>query len=180
MQDKIFEALIEALEQKRYVDISIGEICDRAFVSRPTFYRYFTNKENLARWKTKQIFEAGLVQIGRKRTWKEGFYVTLMGLHHYRALYCDPQNTEIVSSFLDFACHYQREQLIETLLRHKGVLLNEKLEFEIDALAVAQGRMTRRWAEGNMQTPPEKMAEYLTAIVPYDLYHLLNIPENSA
>lgn len=176
MQDKIFDALMEALNDKNYVDVSVGDICDRAFVSRPTFYRYFVNKDNLVRWKTKQIFEAGNAQIGRTCTWRQGFYMTLSGLCRCKTLYSDPQSAEFVSSFLEFASSYQREQLIETLLRHKNVLLSEKLEFEIDALVVAHGAMTRRWAEEGMRTPPEKMAEYLAAIVPYDLYHLLDDP----
>lgn len=179
MQDKIFEALIEVLAEKDYANVSVGDICDRAFVSRPTFYRYFANKDNLARWKTKQIFKTGLAQIGRTCTWQQGFYVTLLGLHRYRALYSDPQSASFVSAFLDFASCYQREELIETLLRHKGVLLNERLEFEIDALVTIHGLMTRRWAEEGMRIPPETMAEYLTAIVPYDLYHLLNEPNGA-
>lgn len=177
MQDKIFDALMEVLGEKRYVDVSVGDICDKAFVSRPTFYRYFANKDNLVRWKTKQIFKAGLSQIGRTCTWKQGFYVTLVGLRRCKALYSDPQSADFVASFLDFASHYQRELLVEALLRHRGIPLNEKLEFEIDALVVVHGLMTRRWAEEGMRVPPETMADYLSAIVPYDLYHLLNEPE---
>ena len=176
MQEQIFEALIEVLADKRYNDIGIGDICAKAYISRPTFYRYFANKDSLVRWKTKQLFELGLVQIGRTCGWEEGFYLTLVGFHRYKALYSDPQSAEFVSSFVDFTAGYQREQIVETILHWKGVPVTEKIRFEIEALSTAQSHMTRRWAHEGMVTPPETLAGYFVSIVPYDLYHLLNEP----
>lgn len=45
---KTHKALIDAfrvlLEEKRFEDITVGELCDRAMVRRATFYKYFGDK----------------------------------------------------------------------------------------------------------------------------------------
>ncbi len=40
-------ALIELMQEKRYIDITIQDIIDRAEVGRTTFYKHFRDKEDL-------------------------------------------------------------------------------------------------------------------------------------
>lgn len=49
-QDWLANALLELLRTKPYVQISIKDICDRADLSRQTFYQLFDSKEELARY----------------------------------------------------------------------------------------------------------------------------------
>lgn len=41
------QAMLDLLHEKPFTNITISEICDRAMVRRPTFYRHFQNKEDL-------------------------------------------------------------------------------------------------------------------------------------
>lgn len=41
------QAMVDLLHEKPFNSITISEICDRAMVRRPTFYRHFQNKEDL-------------------------------------------------------------------------------------------------------------------------------------
>lgn len=41
------EAAIELLHEKPFQKITVSEICERAMVRRPTFYRHFQSKEDL-------------------------------------------------------------------------------------------------------------------------------------
>ena len=43
----IADALLELLEMKSFSDITISELCNAATVSRNTFYRLFSNKEDV-------------------------------------------------------------------------------------------------------------------------------------
>ena len=173
MHQVIFDGLMACLQEKPYFDISIADICEKAFISRQTFYRYFLNKDNIVHWKTKCLFLDGIGEIGRTFDWEEGFFVTLSGIYAYRPFFSDLQNPEFVAEFIDFASEIEKSIMIETITRYKHVALTPKLEFQIEALAVAQGYMTRRWSIDGMGMPPRAMAEYLSSIVPYDLYHLL-------
>lgn len=52
-QNMILDALNELLEQKKYKNISISEICGKSGISRQTFYKLFGSKENLMIFKLK-------------------------------------------------------------------------------------------------------------------------------
>ncbi len=41
------QAMLDLLHEKPFNNITISEICDKAMVRRPTFYRHFQNKEDL-------------------------------------------------------------------------------------------------------------------------------------
>ncbi len=43
----IFEALMLLLDQKKYEDITISELAEKAGVSRMTYYRTYENKEDV-------------------------------------------------------------------------------------------------------------------------------------
>lgn len=177
MQSQICDALLRLLDDKPYARVEIKDICDAAFVSRQTFYRYFKNKDNIVRWKSKEIFRNGICRIGRDFGWHAGFRITLEGLYRMRGLYADPQNPAFTSQLMEFCSQLEREALMNTLACVKGVALDEKLLFQIDALDAAQAAMTRRWSLAGMEISPAVMADYMTAIVPYDLYHLMNDSE---
>ncbi len=46
-QNLIIDAFLELMNEKKYADINIKEICLRAGVSRQTFYTHFQTKENV-------------------------------------------------------------------------------------------------------------------------------------
>lgn len=139
-------------------------------------YRYFMNKDNIIRWKMKQLFEVGILQIGRIYTWYQGLRITIAGIYKYRSIFTDEQTPDITDSFKNYGANLVDDAFVETLTRYKGVALTHKLSFQIEALGVAQGHMMRKWAEEDMETPSDEMASLLESIVPKDLYILLNEP----
>ena len=40
----LHQAFTELLDQKRFEDITVGELCDRAMIRRTTFYKHFADK----------------------------------------------------------------------------------------------------------------------------------------
>ena len=40
----LHNAFIELLEEKRFEDITVNELCDRAMIRRTTFYKHFADK----------------------------------------------------------------------------------------------------------------------------------------
>jgi hypothetical protein len=51
-----FEAVVKLLEVKEYNDIKISEIINKAGISRATFYRNFSSKEDIVRIKVSSFF----------------------------------------------------------------------------------------------------------------------------
>ena len=50
MMGYIAESLLVLMRTKRYEDISIGEIAEKASVNRSTYYRHFKTKDDIVRW----------------------------------------------------------------------------------------------------------------------------------
>lgn len=46
-QKQIMSALLSLLDEKKYAEISVSELCRRAKVSRQTFYSLYASKENI-------------------------------------------------------------------------------------------------------------------------------------
>lgn len=49
------DSLLSLLEEKRYEDIQVTEICERAMVRRATFYKHFGNKDELFTFALKEL-----------------------------------------------------------------------------------------------------------------------------
>lgn len=57
-RSSIFSALSELMQEKRYTNITIQEIVDRANIGRTTFYIHFTDKDDLLSCYIETIFES--------------------------------------------------------------------------------------------------------------------------
>lgn len=174
---KAFERCL--LNNSGYVEVGISEICAEAHISKPTFYRYFQNKESIVKWISKIAIRCGVVEIGRTCSWLEGYYRTSLMQYKHRAIFCDRQSLSLTTNLIDFSARYQREALIETITVYHGQEITEQLSFQIEALMLAEGFMSRRWGESGMTIPPRTIAEYLTSIVPHDLFKLLDDPKKT-
>jgi len=54
----IIEALIQYAHAGKYDDVSISQLCQKAGVTRPTFYRYFKNKDDVIRLRIHEQYQA--------------------------------------------------------------------------------------------------------------------------
>jgi AcrR family transcriptional regulator len=174
MRLTILRAFESLLEETAYPAISIDDICNAAYISKPTFYRYFKSKDDIFHWLTKLGFQWGVAEIGRSYSWEEGYRISLVVAYRHRVFYAAPQSPELFSSLLDVGWNYQSDALKETLVKYRGIEISEKLSYQIEALARAQCHMARRWAVEGMTIPPATMAEYLASSTPYELYGLLD------
>ena len=55
-QQWLTETLLELMEEKPYVEISIMDICKKADLSRQTFYNYFESKDDLFRFLLRSMY----------------------------------------------------------------------------------------------------------------------------
>lgn len=54
-------------------EMTVEAICEKAGVSRQTFYNHFPSRRDLALWYSSFCDEHTLHEIGRSMTWREGF-----------------------------------------------------------------------------------------------------------
>lgn len=64
--EHITNALLELLQEKPIVDISISELCDLAEIGRASFYRNFESKEDILRRYINEIFKEWTDELDKK------------------------------------------------------------------------------------------------------------------
>lgn len=177
-QREILFALERLLHTQAYVAIGIREICIEARISKPTFYRYFEHKEDIGRWLTEEALRHGMAEVGRRYTWFEGIYRTLLVYYRHKVFYSDPQSTKLINSMILSSSDYLKEELIETITERSKAKPTEKLVFQIESFNFMHSYVARQWGEDGMQVPPEDLAKNLTSVVPRDLFKLLDEPSS--
>lgn len=176
----IIDAMTRVLERTPFSSVTINQICDEAYISRPTFYRYFPNKDSVPIWHVNHFFRVGSFQIGRTLTWYEGHYVTLTGMAKSTLFY---QRLELPNGCIplrQYSTKAHADNLRETLVKFKGISLTDRLEFQVETFAKTRTDITKKWIYGGLRPEPSIFAEYTNSIVPPELFFLLNEPANKS
>lgn len=63
----MIDALFSLMKEKPYVSISIANICQRAGLSRQTFYNFFNEKDDILRFCLNECFEEMLIELQRNK-----------------------------------------------------------------------------------------------------------------
>lgn len=163
-----FEALSKLLEHKNYTDIKISEIIVKAGISRATFYRNFSNKDDIVILKVKMIFQE--------------FY---LDLQEYYAHGGEEDEQYLIQQF--FHKINEEEKVIDTVIRtnleytmvdgivavidnhrdrfYELVKTNKRTEeYIIDIVASSCWTLLSRWHKtGKQETPSQLSRIYLSA-----------------
>jgi hypothetical protein len=174
---QIFTAVDSLLDDCPFEKITITMICKKLGITRPTFYRYFSNKYEILQWHHSLIASIGISEIGRSLTWEQGYYETTKGVYQFRHLY-----QHIPYSFERESIHSLTERaridtLIKTLNVYKKIVPTKEQLCQIAVTAKSEVTLTSRWMRDGMVEMPEEMAKLMTHVVPHKLYMLLETPE---
>jgi AcrR family transcriptional regulator len=176
MKLAILKATNELAKTIKIDDIGIVDICNAAFISKQTFYRYFDSKFDVLRWYQEYVFKIGNFRMGRDLNIYDAQLITASGMLMVRvlltALY-PGRNDERMSSF---GVERARYEYGRTVSECHGIVIDERLRYQLEAFALSQTAMVRVWVANGMTTPPEALSGYLESIVPAQLGEILNTP----
>lgn len=164
---QILDALESLTELHSYPSITVKMICDEARISRPTFYHYFKDKDDILQWYWDQSGERHLRQTGRSLDWYESNLNMLCEFQQHarlmkEALACDTG----VNSCINHGFR-QRVKYLTELVKERGPMgFNEDLDFEIRFFADAESRAITRWVKTGMVEKPEVIARRIEGCVP--------------
>ncbi len=174
---RLFAALEELLQTKPIDEIPIREICTKAGVSKSTFYTYFEDKYDIARWYSLLAHEVGAGQIGRTLTWREGHAKTTSALMKKITMLNKAVRSQDAGSINPFMQRWREQRMKETLVKYRHETLTKKLSYQITALAAAETKISNEYFNSNDDTRSiEEFVDIMMSIVPRDLYAALERP----
>jgi AcrR family transcriptional regulator len=136
----VTEAMAELLQEKRYEDITVRDILDRADIGSSTFYAHYFDKEDVQASLIKQLFEQLLQQLLRRSG-----------------------KREVVPSLELFRHVQQNVEQLQVLVRSRsGETLWEVVESTMSQM-IEQSLKSTIGSKRFYSVPPSVVAHYLAA-----------------
>lgn len=185
-EDDIARAIILAINDmsrdQTYGDLTIAQICERANVSRTTFYRHFDSKLAAVKWAMRRVSAIGIGEIGRTTTWRDGFLRTLAATRRLGDFFiaggewADANYIELADDFVS----YHTDVFETTLTRYRRVRLDEGFELVLRFWVYSLNAALSYWRIEGFRIPNEEMADLLERAVPSEVHRLMDITSDVA
>jgi AcrR family transcriptional regulator len=161
-------ALVELVEQKRFDDITVQEVIDRADVGRSTFYTHFRDKEDLFRKDWEKFLDFLAQQIDWERAGKGSFMPIVFLFSHlqdaqtfYKGLVRSHKADGVMKTGIEYLSH-KIEPALSCRVKHKSAvpvpILANYLTNEMFVLLMW-------WLEQGMPYSPERMDQIFHELV---------------
>lgn len=163
----------ERLMEKTSLDcLSTKDIINAAGVSKPTFYRYFRDKQDVVLWiyeseidkitaNVDNIYQSSLACFRFELT-KKNFFIRAAG---YKK-----QNN--IQDFIFRKTYEHTSSIIKRQLGHSD--LPFQIELALNFYCAGCGWLWQWWCSTNMKATPEQMADMTTRFIPDILQEYLN------
>jgi len=177
---RLAEALERICSRKVLENITVSEIAMEAGVTRQVFYHHFNDKFELASW----IHFADLYQAMKRGLGEKGQYSWCRSTTEWLRLLMENKN--FYTNAFQSTSQKEFQRVIRNYFNecYKGMLeciqkkpLTEAQVFVIDFYCIASLEKIYQWIHKGMQTPVEKMMEYLELSMPEPIRGLL-VPVN--
>lgn len=162
-----------------FPEMRLKEICKEAHISKPTFYRHFSNKEDAVRWHVDQVARISLTRIGIDFTVSQGIELMLAYISEFRYLYelfgkTERDNPMILKSYTE---QVFSNAIINTLATRIRIPITHEIEFQVHALYDVLHGAFERWRLEGLKEIPSDVAKMCSESAPA---HLTNLLDNNA
>ena len=163
-------ALVDLVKEKRFDDITVQDVIDRADVGRSTFYSHFRDKEDLFQKDWERFLDGFAQHIDWDKAGTGSFVPVVYLFGH-------------LQEFQPFYKGLVRSQKVDTVFRTGTTYLSEKIQTALtirllgkpapvtpipilaNYLANELFALLRWWLDHNMPYPPERMDEIFHELV---------------
>lgn len=178
----IVEAMAALMSERSLEELRTVDICEKAGLSRQTFYRNFDDKYHAAIWFMEEGVRRSVRQIGVTCGWKTGhrrlFAFTAANRGFIKRFFHMNKGNAVGSTFMEkalernFVEHY-REQYVQAT----GCEPDKKIDFQIKAFAKMSIECIKEWQSAPNPDCSEEYVEVFLSAVPRDLFDALDIDD---
>ena len=156
--------------------ISTEAIAKEANVGRSTFYRYFSDKNEVVQWLSLLCYANGLDQIGRSLNWFEGHLNTTRGFRQFKYLLTAASKSTEYGGGVPFFIRHRQQNITETIVDFQKLELTTLLAIQIEALPYAEQLIGNNYHKGIYDISIREYCDTMISLVPRELFDALNNP----
>lgn len=158
-------------------DMSVTEICEKAGISRTTFYRHFDSKLDIMPWWGVWCAEQYVFEIGRKYSWEEGM---LRNLYLFRSQLV---NLRVIGDFRQKTPYFggnpyslrHAEELRKTA-RMNGHEVTALMDACITAFCHLESELTYAYCKEGLKNSVLEDTQIILSLVPPIVYDACQLP----
>jgi hypothetical protein len=158
--DQLETAIFNLLKEKEYKDISISELCDKAWVSRCTFYRNYRDMDDIIY----QFF------IRKSKNWWDENYNTFLKEEKNVSVslfqYLLSLKDVILLIYQKGLSHIFEKHIFDSAINGRNVFDKEQSYSSARVSGSIVG-LTNEWVRRGMQDSPEYLAKFLNKGIEY-------------
>lgn len=159
-QEKFLGAFMKMLDEKPYEKITVSDLCRKAGVSRNTFYRNFSDKEDLLYFLVDTVFASYLSD-------KEGQHKSKNILMHFLQFYRDNHEMMELLSQSRLTALFVRYYMVYSYRDADSYeVSDESYRWAVSFLVAGMFSVYEIWREENFKTPLEEIIEELNRAMP--------------
>ena len=158
--DQLEKTIFNLLKEKEYKDISISELCNKAWVSRCTFYRNYKDMDDIIY----QYF------MRKSKNWWNENYTTFLKEEKNVSIslfqYLLSLKEEILLIYQKGLSHIFEKHIFDSAINGRNSFDKEQsyLSARVSGLIVG---LTNEWVRREMQDTPEYLAKFLNKEIEY-------------
>ena len=131
MRVSIFEAASDLLRAYSFSQLTVKDICRIAEISKPTFYRYFTDKYAIAEWAVTSYMRQPTLTTIRTSTLEQQFLSAYHHFREHRVFYRKAYAGKTAAELSELNARMLLEGYEDFIFVQCGVKRTSKLEFQL-------------------------------------------------
>lgn len=177
LKARILQVVSRCLDTVPLEKLTIAMICERAGISRPTFYRQFSDRYDVFNWFLRTTMTSSFAQVGLVFDWRDAVTRFCRAMEANRELACkylaDRSAFSSYERFLDFVIAAQRKS---AAMRYDNDEIPLRIEFQIVAFSRSFVASFVDWlGEDEMHDIGlHEFVDCTLSTIPSELYELLN------
>lgn len=167
LEKSLFDALYALMQAKTIEEISVGDILERAHVSRSSFYRRYRDKYELLTDSYKRLMDDTFFRCMQGASWKESSVALYHILERHPLFFKHAIASRGPESLYQFIFDVILGVMADRF-RERGVELHDDWRLLSAAKAYLYGTLdvTCDWAQADMPYPADELIEWLCEIMP--------------
>ncbi len=154
-------------------DLSVKEICEKANVSKQTFYSRFSSKYDIPNWYAAHYEQRMLNKVGRTLSWEDGLGGLFSVYELHKPLFHNTSKRgRDVHSEIETKTR-RRAAVVETLKTYRKVELTEELMFLVEAYLELEVFLAGEWFRANLSPSAERFTSYYIECIPRKFYKVM-------
>lgn len=170
----IFQALSELMEQKDLGKISVGDILERAGVSRTTLYRCFNDKYDVINWSFKRFKNIRLQDRSQYYSFETSLRVLLRHLSEKQGYFAHALRYTGQNSLRDYMYETNEEYMFQCWREFYG---KDELTYStrsiIQFASAGMSKVVECWVLNGCEQDVEEVAKAIVSLVPAELKNKL-------